>query len=227
MVDQNHDGIPDDIDPQHFRVAIFGSARITKEDPVYGDVYLLAHRLAEMGIDVVTGGGPGLMEAANRGHKVGRKNGDNDVHSVGLNIILPHEQKDNRFLDIKRDFDVFSKRLDAFMLLSNVVVVAPGGVGTLLEFFYSWQLMQVKHTCKVPIILMGDMWRGLVQWIREQPLRLQLLDKADLDTIMCVNSWEKVAELIEHTHQIFKTAGKDACINLKMYAERANIGEIL
>lgn len=226
MVDDNHDGIPDDINPNHFRVAIFGSARLTQDSPAYQEVYLLAHRLAEQGIDVVTGGGPGLMEAANRGHKVGRKNGSK-VHSFGLNIVLPKEQKNNKFLDIKRDFDIFSKRLDAFMLLSNVVVVAPGGVGTLLEFFYAWQLMQVKHTCKMPIILMGDMWRGLLHWIRDYPLEQKLLDKVDLESILCVNSWEKTAEVISHAHEFFKRMGKNACINIRMYAKRANIEDVL
>jgi predicted Rossmann-fold nucleotide-binding protein len=173
----------------------------------------------------VTGGGPGLMEAANRGHKIGRKNGS-DVHSFGLNILLPKEQHGNKYLDIKQDFDVFSKRLDAFMLLSNVVVIAPGGVGTLLEFFYAWQLMQVKHTCKMPMILMGEMWRGLIKWIREYPLEQKLLNREDMETLLCVNSWEKAIDVIEEAHRLFKTAGKDACINLKMYAKRAGIEEI-
>ena len=113
------------------------------------------------------------------------------------------------------------------MLLSNVIVLAPGGIGTLLEFFYSWQLMQVKHTCKIPIILMGDMWRGLLQWIRENPLQLKFLNPEDMDMLICVNSWQKSVEMIEHAHQLFKKAGKNACINLKMYAEKAHIDEIL
>lgn len=226
MIDDNHDGIPDDINPDHFHVAIFGSARLKQGDEAYQSVYLLAHRLAELDIDVVTGGGPGLMEAANRGHKVGRKEGSM-THSLGLNIMLPREQFDNKFLDVKREFDVFSKRLDAFVLISNVIVVAPGGVGTLLELFYSWQLMQVKHTCKVPIILMGEMWRGLIHWIRDYPLRRKLLDKEDLDSIIIVNSWEQAVHCVEEAQKIFKEAGKDACINLKMYAKRANIEQIL
>jgi len=226
MVDNNKDGIPDDIDPGHFRVTVFGSARLKKEDKAYQEVYLLAHRLAELDIDVVTGGGPGLMEAANRGHKIGRKEGSNS-HSFGLNILLPHEQHDNRFLDIKREFEVFSKRLDGFMLLSNVVVVAPGGVGTLLEFFYSWQLMQVRHTCKMPIIMMGSMWRGLIDWVRDYPLEMKLLDKEDLESIICVDTWEQAIYLIEQAHEMFKKSGKDVCINLKTYARRAKIEQVL
>jgi predicted Rossmann-fold nucleotide-binding protein len=166
------------------------------------------------------------MEAANRGHKIGRKQ-DSDAHSFGLNIVLPHEQFDNKFLDIKREFEVFSKRLDGFMLLSNVVVVAPGGVGTLLEFFYAWQLMQVRHTCKMPIIMLGSMWKGLLSWIRDYPLAMELLDKDDIDSIICVDNWEQAVALIEQAHEIFKTSGKDVCINLKTYARRANIGQIL
>lgn len=223
MVDKNGDNVV--IDTEHFRAAIFGSARIKDGDPAYQEVYLLAHRLAELGIDVVTGGGPGLMEAANRGHKVGRKNGSK-AHSVGLNILLPKEQQANRFLDIKREFDIFSKRLDAFMLLSHVIVVAPGGVGTMLEFFYAWQLMQVKHACQMPIILMGEMWRGLLQWIRENPLKMKLLDKEDLNTLLCVHSWQKAAELTEHAYQLYKQKGREACMNLKSYADKLNVKDI-
>ena len=218
--------IPRDIDVDHFRVAIFGSARTKKGDKAYQDVYLLAHRLAELNIDVVTGGGPGIMEAANRGHKIGRKAGST-VHSLGLNIMLPREQQDNGFLDVKRDFKTFSKRLDAFMLLSNIVIIAQGGVGTLLEFFYAWQLMQVKHTCRMPIIMMGDMWKGLLKWIKEEPLKNKLLNKEDLDPIVCASNWEEVAKLIEKSYIGFLSEGENAPENLKYYAKRVNIKQIL
>jgi uncharacterized protein (TIGR00730 family) len=226
MVDDNNDGIPDDIDPDHYRVAIFGSARLKKEDKDYQDVYLLAHALAEDEIDVVTGGGPGLMEAANRGHKIGRPEGSG-AHSFGLNIELPHEQDFNPFLDVKKDFDAFSRRLDAFMLLSNVVVVAPGGVGTCLEFFYAWQLMQVKHTCKTPIIMMGEMWVGLIQWIKEQPLKRGLLSEDDLSNIVVVKDWKDVHELVKKSIEVFETEGKEACLNIRMYGKKARIDDIL
>jgi len=157
--------LKDQIDIKHFRVAIFGSARIQENDPRYNEIYRLAKMIAAEGIDIVTGGGPGIMEAANKGHRDGRKNGD--THSLGLTIKLPREQESNRHLDIKEDFDRFSDRLDHFMYLSNVVVVAPGGVGTMLEFFYTWQLVQVKHICDIPIILLGDMWPELVKWIEK------------------------------------------------------------
>lgn len=220
------DDFPKDINPKHFRVAIFGSARLKKTDKAYKEVYLLAHRLAELNIDVVTGGGPGLMEAANRGHKVGRKKGS-DVHSLGLNIVLPFEQQGNGFLDVKRDFHAFSKRLDAFMLLSNVVVLAPGGVGTLLEFFYSWQLMQVKHTQKMPIIMMGDMWTGLLDWIRKGPLKRKLLNKEDMAPIVCARKWQDVASLIEKNYIDYLKTGKKHSTNLKFYGRIVDIKKIL
>ncbi len=111
--------VPQEINPDHFRVSIFGSARIEENDPRYNQIYRLAKLIAREGMDVVTGGGPGIMEAANKGHEDGR--GNLDVHSIGLNIALPMEQSSNKHLDIKKDFQQFSKRLDYFMHLSNVV----------------------------------------------------------------------------------------------------------
>jgi uncharacterized protein (TIGR00730 family) len=147
--------LTDDLGKNHFRVAIFGSARIGEDDANYRLVFNLAKLIAGEGIDVVTGGGHGLMDAASKGHHFGR--GDSLSHSIGLNIRLPFEQTDAEHLDIKKDFTHFSERLDQFMVLSNAIVVAPGGVGTLLELFYSWRLMQLKHICNVPIVLLGQM----------------------------------------------------------------------
>ena len=130
--------IEDEISSRHFHVAIFGSARIQKDDSNYKLIYTLAKMISQLGLDLVTGGGPGLMNAASEGHHAGR-NGKR-LHSVGLRINLPFEQEEATHLDVKREFNRFSTRLDYFMNLSNVVVVAPGGVSTLLEFFYTWQL---------------------------------------------------------------------------------------
>jgi predicted Rossmann-fold nucleotide-binding protein len=156
--------LKEELSKEHFRVAIFGSARIGKDDPNYKLIFNLARLIASKGIDVVTGGGPGLMDAASSGHFKGRR--DDSQHSIGLNIRLPHEQTNAAHLDIKKDFYNFSTRLDHFMVLSDVAVIAPGGVGTLLEFFYTWQLVQVEHICNIPIILLGEMWFDLVRWIR-------------------------------------------------------------
>ncbi len=196
----------------HYRVTIFGSARLKKGDEEYNNVYLIAKGLAESGFDVVTGGGPGLMLAANEGHK----SVDSDAHSFGLNITLAHEQEANKYLDIKKEFDRFSGRLDAFMSLSDAVVVATGGIGTLLELFYSWQLIQVKHTCDIPIILYGDMWAGLVQWLRDEVLARKLFDSADMNNIFHLTSVEKVLSLIRKAQED-RSQIEHACINYNKY----------
>jgi predicted Rossmann-fold nucleotide-binding protein len=105
--------LTEEFNKTHFRVAIFGSARITDDDPVYTLVFNLARLIAGAGMDVVTGGGPGLMDAASKGHFKGRK--DSTSHSIGLNIKLPHEQSEAAHLDIKKDFEHFSDRLDHFI----------------------------------------------------------------------------------------------------------------
>ena len=165
-----------EINDDHFRVTIFGSARIKKGDPRYNQVKSLAKMLGEKGIDIVTGGGPGLMQAASIGHNLGMKNSKTPSHSIGLLIKLPKEQKTAEFLDIKKEFQRFSGRLDRFMELSNVFVVAPGGIGTTLELFYTLQLIQVKQTCNVPIILLGTMWPPLIKWLENYPLKNNLMN---------------------------------------------------
>jgi len=138
---------------REFTVAIFGSARIERGSPIYWEIYELAKMIAEAGINIVTGGGPGLMDAASAGHRAGRR--DSEAKAIGLKIKLPFEEREASHLDIKREFDRFSQRLDEFMSISNAVVVAPGGVGTLLELAYTWQFLQVKHILNIPVILLG------------------------------------------------------------------------
>lgn len=180
---------------QSFRVAIFGSARIKKNDPVYKEVFSLARFLGERGIDVVTGGGAGLMEAANAGHKKGSlKTG---AKSIGLNIKLPREQKPNKHLDIKKEYSKFTSRLQTFMELSDAVIVAPGGVGTLLEMMYSWQLVQVGHVAPKPIILMGNMWRGLLVWLEKEPLRKGFFEECDYEMLYWVHNCSEAIALID------------------------------
>ncbi|MBU0727759.1 LOG family protein [Patescibacteria group bacterium] len=207
--------IPKQINVEHFRVAIFGSARIKSNDPRYKQIKSLAKMIAKEGMDVVTGGGPGIMEAANKGHKEGRSN--NDVHSFGLNIKLPMEQKENKHLDIKREFQRFSERLDYFMYLSNAVVVAPGGIGTLLEFMYTWQLVQVEHTCNIPIILLGKMWGPFIKWIEKWPLKKGLLDKKDTYHIFVVKNCSEAMKIIKMTHKEYEIGEPDFCRNYEKY----------
>ena len=201
--------------PKHFHVCIFGSARLKKGDPAYDLVYELSTMIADEGLDVVTGGGPGLMDAASAGHKSGRKN--NDVHAVGLTIHLPREQITSPHLDIKKEFSTFSKRLDNFMLLSNIVVVAPGGVGTLLEFLYSWQLVQVKHICDIPIILLGDMWPELIEWIEKWPLAQKLISPEDMNSLFLAKDCPEAMKVIKKAHEEFKNGGSDFCLTYKKY----------
>ena len=210
----NQRNIDDELYKRHFRVTIFGSARITPSDPVWQEVYKLAHMIAQENIDIVTGGGPGIMHAASKGHRDGRKN--EDTHTIGLNIKIPAEQKPNRHLDIKKEFDRFSERLDTFMKLSDAVVVAPGGVGTLLELAYTWQLIQVKHICNIPIILLGDIWEEFLNWVKKNPLKQGFLSKKDLFRLFIAKDCIDAFRIIKKFYNGY-LSGADICLNFKKY----------
>ena len=198
-----------------FRVTIFGSARMKKGDKEYKDVYNLAKMVGMRGIDVVSGGGPGIMEAASAGHKAGSKK--TKARTIGLNIKLPHEQRSNPYLDIEVKFKRFSKRLDNFMALSNAIVVAHGGIGTMLELFFSWQLMQVKQICNTPIILLGEQWKGLIKWLEKEPLRRRFFEKKDLDLLFFAKNYKEAIEIIEEAYGEYKKGTKDFCLNYDKY----------
>jgi len=200
---------------RRFRVTIFGSARIKRGDSKYKMIYSLAKMIGREGMDIVTGGGPGMMNAASSGHQAGRKNPK--THSIGLNIWLPKEQKLNKHLDVKKEFHQFSKRLDNFMQLSNVVVVSPGGIGTLLEFFYTWQLVQVKHICDIPIILLGDMWPDLIKWIRKNPQKNRFLNKEDVDMLFLAKNEKETLKIINAAFSEYKKGKKNICLNIMKY----------
>lgn len=200
---------------EDFRVVVFGSARIKKGDRNYKEVYELAKAIGQIGADVVTGGGPGLMDAASSGHEAGTPN--NEYHTIGLNIKLPFEQKENKHLDISREFHQFSDRLNTFMSISNLIVIAPGGIGTTLELFFSWQLMQVKHIWKMPIILIGDMWPELLRWIKKWQLRKKLINKKDMEYIVMTKNVQQAVRVIKKAHKAFLEDGPEACINWKKY----------
>jgi uncharacterized protein (TIGR00730 family) len=197
---------------EHYRVAIFGSARIKEGDEIFQDVFAIARGMAENGFDVVTGGGPGLMLAANSGHK----SANTGTHSFGLNIRLPSEQIANDYLDLKQDFDRFSDRLDSFVSLSDVVIVCPGGIGTLLELFYSWQLIQVKQLCETPIILFGEMWVKLLEWLKKEVMGKQFFDEKDLNNIFHLTSPDKVIHLVKKIHDD-RSMVDHVCQNFKKY----------
>lgn len=201
------------VNPEHFRVAIFGSARLKKNDKNYKMVHKLSKMIGSKDIDIVTGGGPGIMEAANKGHQAGNKG---NSQSWGLLIQLPKEQRANESLDIKKNFYKFTSRLDSFADLSNIFVVAPGGIGTTLELFYIWQLIQVKKLReKVPIILMGSMWADLIKWVKKWQLRRKFIDRMDLNGIFFAKTPEEAMKIIEEAHNLFLKGNKKININLK------------
>lgn len=204
-----------EIKKKHFRVTMFGSARIKEDDKIYKQVYELAKEIAKNDFDLITGGGPGLMKAANSGHQKGKKS--DDVHSIGIMIRLPFEVRPNKYLDIKQQYDRFSDRLDEFMILSDVIVVLPGGIGTCLELFYTWQLTQVKHICSMPIILVGDMWTKLLRWVKEEILDNNRMSPEDMQNMYCVKNKKEAMEIIIKAHEVFEKEGENYCFNYKKY----------
>ena len=184
---------------KRFRVVIFGSARIEKGDPTWNLVYDLAKSIAIEGMDLVTGGGPGLMDAASEGHNAGDIS--HKANSIGLQIKLPNTQRDAHHIDIMKEFYRFSTRLDNFIELANAVVVAPGGIGTLLELCYTWQLMQVKMISHIPIILIGDMWSDFGLWIKNWALKNNFLDKKDFRLLHLVNNYTDALKILKNAHK--------------------------
>ena len=156
------------------------------------------------------------MEAANAGHAEGDK--DNKSDSIGFTIQLPFEAKGNDYLEVKKHFQKFSNRLDHFMALSDAVVVMPGGIGTCLEFFYTWQLTQVKHICQIPIIMVGEMWTELINWTKKYPVAKELISKSDLDNVHVAKNNEEALKMVLKAYDKFKEVGKENfCKNINKY----------
>ncbi len=216
--------LEEELSHREFRVAIFGSARPKAVDPVYQDTYKLAKNIASLGVDVITGGGPGLMEAASLGHRDG--DSDSRSHTIGINIKLPFEQYVNPGVEMSDEHERFSTRLDEFMLLSSAAIVMPGGIGTALELFYTWQLLQVNHICKMPLILVGDMWKHLVYWVIDHQLKNKYVSPEDLNSVICVSNVDEAFEVVKEAKRIFdeKNPDDDSCINWKKYGEKFNRG---
>ena len=189
----------------NYRVCIFGSARIKPQDPIYHTVFNLAQNLSERGIDVVTGGGPGLMEAANRGVLASKRRRS---FSYGLPLDLPSlTEPANRHLDIKSAHKRFSSRLDEFIRLSHAVVVAPGGIGTLLELMYVWQLLQLDTVEPRPFILLGrEFWSGFLKWVESVPAEQRLISPEDLEYVTIVDRPHEALEIIEKSYVQFQEA---------------------
>lgn len=204
------------IEDSRFRTAIFWSARITPEDTVYQEIVELTKNLSMSNYDIVTGGGPGAMEAASQWHALAEKS-CLKWQSIGINIELPFEQKPNKYLDFTETKSTFSARLDTFMILSHVFVITPGGIGTLLELFYTWQLMQVGHVCKTPIILWGNGYKHLKKFLRDEVLANGYMTEQDYEMTIQVESLEQVLQLVNMAHRHHEQAWDNACVNIKQY----------
>lgn len=194
------DALLTSMETEYYRVCIFGSARIKPDTDHYKKAYELATELSKRGVDIVTGGGPGLMEAANKAAKdVGAKG-----RSIGLPIELPFESDANSHLDVKHHHRRFSSRLDEFMRISHAIIVTPGGIGTILELFYAWQLIQVDHIQHRPIILLGDMWDGLLDYMKEGPLKDELMSAKDFNCITVCKTVDDVIKILEPEIKSFR-----------------------
>ena len=189
---------------ERYRVAIFGSARAKPDTAVYDDVKRVAAALATMGCDIVTGGGPGLMQAANEG----AANTGLPERSYGINIELPFEQDVNPFVEHAFEHKTFFTRLHHFVIASDAFVVVPGGIGTVLETVMIWQLLQVRQMTDVPLILVGKMWRGLVDWASASMLdpRLPLASPQDMKLPVCLDTAEQAIALVRERQAKWKTA---------------------
>jgi uncharacterized protein (TIGR00730 family) len=182
---------------ERYRVAIFGSARAQPGTFVYEEVKRLAGAFASMGCDIVTGGGPGLMQAANEGATLAGAPG-----SVGIRVELPFEQDVNPFVEQAFEHETFFTRLHHFVIASDAFVVTPGGIGTVLEMLMIWQLLQVRHVGDVPLILVGKMWNGLIDWARVsmQDPRLALASAEDFNIPKCLETADEAIALVRDLH---------------------------
>ncbi len=173
-------------------VAIFGSARTPPEDPAYARSREVARRLGSAGFSIITGGGPGAMEAANRGAR------DAGALSIGLNIELPHEQEPNRYLDLSLDFHYFFARKVMFVRYSNAFVVLPGGFGTMDELFEALTLIQTSKIRYFPVLLVGSgYWDGLARWIRERMVADGTVSPDELELLKVVDDPADVLAVVE------------------------------
>jgi uncharacterized protein (TIGR00730 family) len=185
---------------ERYRVTIFGSARAEPGTFAYDEVKRVAAVLAEMGCDIVTGGGPGLMQAANEG--AAPANASERSRSVGIRVDLPFEQEVNPFVSEAFEHKTFFTRLHQFVLTSDAFVVAPGGIGTVLELMMIWQLLQVRHMQDTPLILVGKMWAELVDWAKAHLLTTQppLANPADLAIPRCVGTADEAIAILRKYH---------------------------
>jgi len=180
--------------PGRYRVTIFGSARLRPGSFGYEETKRAASALARMGCDIVTGGGPGLMQAANEGAVRARSR----AKSTGIRVHLPFEQESNAFVTEAFEHRTFFTRLHQFVLASDAFIVAPGGIGTVLELLLIWQLLQVNHLQDTPLVLVGKSWPGLVEWAKSAMLSADplLANAEDLAIPQCVPDADAAVAII-------------------------------
>ena len=175
-------------------VSIFGSARIKPEDETYIQTVEIAKKLSENGFNIITGGGPGIMEAGNKGAQEGKGK------SVGVNIKLPMEQQSNAFTDLQLELNYFFVRKVMFIKYAQAYVGMPGGFGTLDEIFEAITLIQTKRIKPFPVILVGtDYWSGLLDWIKDTLLKKQLISAEDIDLVRLTDDPDEVVKIIKQT----------------------------
>ena len=186
-------------------VSFFGSARATRDDPFYGPARELARRLGEEGFAIVSGGGPGIMEAAGRGAR------DAGVQSIGLGIELPHEERMNDYVDLGLEFHYFFTRKVMFVRYASAFVVFPGGLGTLDELFEAATLRQTEKIRHFPIVLFGsDYWGGLVDWLRDPVLAEGKISPQDVEMLEVTDDPDRVLEVVRAVeHRRPRRAGAD------------------
>jgi len=173
-------------------VSIFGSARTKPDDPYYQKAELLARRLVEKGFGVITGGGPGIMEAANKGAA------EAGGQSVGMNIRLPFEQKPNPYANVSIDYKYFFIRKVMFVKYAVAYVILPGGFGTMDELFEALTLIQTKRIKSFPVILMGsEYWKGLYDWLRKTMLRDNKISPEDLERFQIIDDPDEAVKQIQ------------------------------
>src|SRR5258705_13399685 len=170
---------------------MFGSARIKHGHPYYAKAERIARLLSDAGFAVISGGGPGLMEAANRGAFGGKS------PAIGLNILLPNEQGGNAFQDVSFDFRYFFARKMMFVRFASAYVVLPGGFGTLDELSECLTLVQTGKSRRIPIILVGGaFWSGLIDWMRDKLVGEGMADAGDMDLMKIIQEPEGIVEAI-------------------------------
>ncbi len=175
-------------------VSIFGSARVSPTEETYEKAVAIAKKLAENGYHIITGGGPGIMEAGNKGAREGGGS------SIGLNIRLPKEQSPNPYADIQLDFKYFFVRKVIFLKYAQAYVGMPGGFGTLDEIFEAITLIQTKRIKPFPVILVGsDYWGTLWEWLRGNLLKRNLISSEDMELVTILDDPDDVVNIIKRT----------------------------